>query len=208
MTPNKIMNGLNIVVVLVVSRLINCCYSGGVNASILDCNYVEYVSIEGSPSQYPGAIPIGVCEQYSKTQSRVYECTPNGDGVILKYYRNSNSCSGSNFVIYPDDSISYSSFKCDSAFICPYVQFTKYLIQDSFNPCQVDMDHIYVTTLLTGECYDGSIFTCTNVSWTEHIYNDQKCSGTPENDEHQVGCKHRNRALWYPKVTCNSGTNE
>eukprot|EP01083_Nonionella_stella_P273976 929732_1 len=88
---------------------------------ILDCNYVQNVSIDMSEFGGPGMVqmitwgtPIGVCTSLPlDMMSTIYECEANGNSVSLKIFSYNTNCEGSNFISFSGDAINYSSFNCD-----------------------------------------------------------------------------------------------
>eukprot|EP01084_Bolivina_argentea_P251716 422273_1 len=207
------MNGSYGVVLLVICGLVTHCQS---LLETLDCNYVHNVSVDLSQYGYPAgmtpinpyATPIGVCEPKSDTESIIYECKVNS--VTLIHYRDSSDCSGSNFISFSGDYISYSSFKCDAAFNCPYVQQAETINRNT--SCALDMNYTQFGTALTGECLKahGADFffqlACTDQTVTTEMYLDAECSTGSFMDSNTIrmGCEDFD-GHFYPKITCYSG---
>eukprot|EP01084_Bolivina_argentea_P215334 365575_1 len=190
---------------------------------ILDCNYVQNVSIDMSEFGGPGMVqmitwgtPIGVCTSNpSEMMSTIYECEANGNSVSLKWFIGNSNCEGSNFTSFSGDTISYSSFNCDAPSNCPYVQYTKYKIQDMSNPCNVDMNYTFDVTILTDVCYESyynsKIFrksTCANESISHHLYANQQCSDYYGFETHEEGCNDYEKGWFYSEIKCYDGVSD
>eukprot|EP01084_Bolivina_argentea_P215336 365578_1 len=162
---------------------------------ILDCNYVQNVSIDGSELWgVPGMIPlipygkpIGVCESDpSEMSSKIYECEANGNSVSLKYFRDNTNCEGSNFISFSGDAN------------CPYVQYTEHL------QCNGNMNDARVYTILTDVCYYGEKYTCTNQSVSHHDYSNKQCSDSAFIDTFVEGCNSE-YGMFYSDIKCSDG---